>query len=242
MKKLTFVILLLISASAIVNAQNEEYITLGINGGMVNNINGYRKLPNRNNVKFSNGIPGYNVGIDFGIRTSERTRFRFEVRHSEFHYKATWDNSELEALAAEGDTTALKNHIYKTKVKIWDLAFNLRFDYRIYDSEKWKIFVSPGFLWEMNIDSESKNYIYDVYDKYSYNYDNRSFKRYDYVDFEYPYHILGNSVQLLCKYKIAKHIAITLTPEYYIYYRPFVKRNHNVYQRFNVNAGLEFNF
>ncbi|MBO7433753.1 MAG: hypothetical protein J6U13_08400 [Salinivirgaceae bacterium] len=242
MKKLTL-ILLLMSAVVAVDAQTEEYITFGVNGGAVHNINGYRKLPNSNNVKFSTGIPGYNVGLDFGIRTSERTRFRFEVRHSEFHYKADWDNSYLDAeYAAKGDSSVYKNHIYKTKVKVWDMALALRFDYRLYDSEKWKIFVSPGFLWEFNISSESKNYIYNVYDKLSYNYDKYSFNRYDYVDFEYPYQILGNSVQLLCKYKIAKHIALVVMPEYYIYYRPFVKRNHDVYSRVTLNGGIEFNF
>ena len=238
MKKLTL-ILLLMSAVIAVDAQNEEYITLGINGGAVHNINGYRKLPNTNNVKFSNGIPGYNVGLDFGVRTSERTRFRFEIRHSEFHYKAEWDKARWDTVTVD---SARKNHIYKTNVKIWDMAFALRLDYKLYESEKWKVFVSPGFLWEFNISSESKNYIFDVYDQYSYNYSTTSFNRYEYVDFEYPYQIIGNSVQLLCKYKIAKHIALVVMPEYYIYYRPFVKRNHDVYSRVTLNGGIEFNF
>ena len=227
MKKLLLIALLFVAAVSAVNAQTEEYITLGINGGGVYNINGYRKDTNHYGNTFQNGIPGYNVAIDLGIRTSAKTRFRFEIEHEEFHYEALWD-------------TARK--IYKTRVKVWNMGINLRFDYKIAESEKWKVFISPGFLWEFNIARESKNLKTPYENPYSYSIRKRSYKNYNEIAYENPNHILGNNIQLLCKYKIAKHIALTITPEYYIYYRGIVKHNGAPYQRLTLNGGVEFNF
>ena len=234
MKKLLLIALLFVAAVSAVNAQNEEYITIGINGGGVYNINGYRKDTNHYGNKFQNGIPGYNAAIDLGIRTSARTRFRFEVEHEEFHYEALWDTTK--------QSPVIKSKIYKTRVKVWNMGINLRFDYKIAESEKWKVFVSPGFLWEFNIARESKNLKTPYENPMEHSIRKRSYKNYNEIAYENPNHILGNNVQLLCKYKIAKHIALTLTPEYYIYFRPIVKDNTAPYMRVTLNGGLEFNF
>ena len=45
MKKLLLIALLFVAAFSSANAQTEEYITIGINGGVVNNINGFRQDP-----------------------------------------------------------------------------------------------------------------------------------------------------------------------------------------------------
>ena len=234
MKKLLLIALLFVAAVSAVNAQTEEYITIGINGGGVYNINGYRKDTNHYGNKFQNGIPGYNAAIDLGIRTSARTRFRFEVEHEEFHYEALWDTAR--------QTDVIKSKIYKTRVKVWNMGINLRFDYKIAESEKWKVFISPGFLWEFNIARESKNLKTPYENPYSYSIRKRSYKNYNEIAYENPNPILGNNIQLLCKYKIAKHIALTITPEYYIYYRGIVKHNGAPYQRLTLNGGVEFNF
>ena len=234
MKKLLLIALLFVAAVSAVNAQNEEYITIGINGGGVYNINGYRKDTNHYGNKFQNGIPGYNTAIDLGIRTSARTRFRFEVEHEEFHYEALWDTTK--------QSPVIKSKIYKTRVKVWNMGINLRFDYKIAESEKWKVFVSPGFLWEFNIARESKNLKTPYENPMEHSIRKRSYKNYNEIAYENPNHILGNNVQLLCKYKIAKHIALTITPEYYIYYRGIVKHNGAPYQRLTLNGGVEFNF
>ena len=237
MKRFALVALLFVSAVSASNAQTEEYITLGINGGVVNNINGFRQDPEEEDPivkEYKNGMPGYNVAIDLGIRTSAKTRFRLEVEHEEFHYKAIWDTTQIPAASYCP---------LKTKVKVWNMGINLRFDYKIAESEKWKVFVSPGFLWEFNIDRESKNFLRTEEDNVlTYSRRKVSYKNYKEIAYQNPNHILGGNVQLLCKYKIAKHIALTLTPEYYIYFRPIVKDNTAPYMRMTLNGGVEFNF
>lgn len=235
MKRLSLFVLLFVSAISAANAQTEEYITLGINGGVLHNINGYRKDTNYYGHTFKNGIPGYNVAVDLGIRTSARTRFRLEIEHEEFHYKALWDTAKM--------TYKIKSKIYETRAKIWNMGVNLRFDYLLGESEKWKIFVSPGLLWEFNVARESKNLKVPYVNPLEHHIREKSYYNYDEIAYENPDHILGGNVQLLCKYKIAKHIAITLTPEYYIYFRGMVKTNYGKpYQRLTLNGGLEFNF
>ena len=235
MKKLLLIALLFVAAVSAVNAQTEEYITLGINGGVLNNINGYRKDTNHWGQTFKNGIPGYNVAIDFGIRTSAKTRFRLEVEHEEFHYKALWDTARM--------SNGITSKIYETRVKVWNMGINLRLDYKIAESEQWKVFVSPGILWEFNIDRESKNFKEPFDNPLGHSPRKKSYYNYNEIAYENPNHIIGSSVQLLCKYKIAKHIALTLTPEYYIYYRGIVKTNYGKpYMRMTLNGGLEFNF
>ncbi len=235
MKKIAIFVLLLTTATLSASAQIEEYVTFGINGGIVKNINGYRKDANYYGQTFKDGIPGYNVGLDFGIRISEHMRFRTEFRHTEFHYKALWDTTIV--------SSNNKSPIYETRVKVWNLGATLRLDYRYFSNEKWKLFVSPGFLWEFNIDRECHNLKRHYDNKLGYPYKDYSYKRYNDIGYENPDHILGSTVQFLCKYKIAKHIALTITPEYYIYFRGIVKRNHGYpYQRLTLNGGLEFNF
>lgn len=234
MKRLTLLVLLFVSAIGAVNAQTEEYITFGVNGGVVNNINGYRKNANYDGETFENGTPGYNFALDLGIKTSTKTRFRFEIEHEEFHYNAIWHTVPADSSIRIP---------YETRVKVWNMGINLRFDYKYFETEKWKLFISPGFLWEFNINRETENRMVHYENKMGRKYRDCSYKKYPYIGSENPEHILGGNVQFLCKYKIAKHIAITLTPEYYIYFRGFVKENYGKpYQRLTMNAGLEFNF
>ncbi len=247
MKRLTLLALLLASTFSAVNAQTEEYITFGINGGVVHNINGYKTDPNygvwledENGKKyydgqsFGNGIPGYNIALDLGIKTSAKTRFRLEIEHEEIHYKVDWHN-----IPADSSIRIP----FESKVKIWNMGINLRFDYKYLETEKWKLFVSPGLLWEFNINRETENHMRHYNNPMGRKYHDYTYKNYPYISDVYPQHILGGNVQFLCKYKIAKHIAITLIPEYYIYFRGFIKKNYGKpYQRLTMNAGLEFNF
>lgn len=234
MKKLSLLVLMFASAMGIANAQTEEYITLGVNGGILNNINGYRMNTNYDGETFENGKLGYNFAIDLGIRTSAKTRFRLEIEHEELHYNAIWHTTPA--------SPAIRIP-YETYVKVWNMGINLRFDYKYFETEKIKLFVSPGFLWEFNINRETENHMIHYQDSMSHKYRDCSYKKYPYIGSENPKHIAGGNVQFLCKYKIAKHIAITLTPEYYIYFRGFVKDNYGKpYQRLTMNCGLEFNF
>lgn len=234
MKRLTF-ILLLAAAVFNANAQTEEYITLGITGGIVKNINGIPKDTNDYGNVFKDGIPGYNVGFDFGIRTSAKTRFRMELKHTEFHYKALWDTTRVPATNV--------SPIYETRVKVWNMHVALRCDYKYLETEKWKLFVSPGLLWEFNLDREAHNLKRPYNNPLGYTISDYSFKRYLEIAYENPNHILGGSVQFLCKYKISKHVALTINPEYYIFFRGVIRQNYgHPYQRLTLNGGLEFNF
>lgn len=235
MKRLSIIALILVSTLSMTNAQTEEYVTLGINGGILHNINGYKMRKNHNGETFKNGIPGYNIALDLGIKTSAKTRFRFEIEHEEFHYKAIWDTTNL--------SPKNLSPIYETRVKVWNMGLNLRLDYKYFENEKWKLFVSPGLLYEFNINRETLNLKRHYVNPNIHKYDTYSYKKYPEIGAQNPEHILGGNVQFLCKYKIAKHVAITLTPEYNIFFRGIVKDNYGKpYQRLTMNGGFEFNF
>lgn len=229
-------ILFVFASSA--NAQLEEYITFGINGGINKNINGYKKDKDYYGNTFSDGLIAYNYGLDFGIKTGKRFRTRMEVRSIEFHYVAKWDTVGVPP----------QRNPYETRVKVWNMDIVLRGDYLLAQTEKNKLFISPSFIWEFNIDRECKNMLRNVgndeFNPYRDDYrDDFSFKKYNDIHRENPNHIIGSSVALIYKYKFAKHIGITVTPEYTIFYRGMVRTNYGKpYQRLTLNAGLEFSF
>ena len=47
---------------------------------------------------------------------------------------------------------------------------------------------------------------------------------------------------MIFKYKITDRIGVTLTPDYTIFFREYVKANTKVYQRASANLGFEFSF
>jgi hypothetical protein len=220
MSRLIFSLVLITLLPLLSLAQEKEYITIGFNGGIDQNINAYKLDTNDFGNSFSKtGMP-YNLGIDFSIMASDKIRPRFEFKYMESHYKAKWNPDS-------------PYPITESEVKLYNIGFNLHIDYLLLDKTKLKVFVSPGIKWELNIGNECRNSISDG--SYSY-------KNYHRINTENPDNILGGSLGLLMKYKIAKKVGITFTPDYTVFFRNYVRANDALYQRLSLNLGLEYNF
>lgn len=224
MSKLVLSLVLIALLPILSIAQEKEYITIGVSGGIDQNINAYRIDSNKYGNSFSSSGTPFNIGIDFSIMATDKIRPRIEFKYMEAFYDASWKNNLIYYKGSP---------ITKSKAKFYNFGINLHVDYLLLDMNKFKMFVSPGLKWELNVGNECRNdYANGTYD----------YKNYHEINTENPENIMGGSLGVLFKYKVAKNIGITLTPEYSIFFRDFVRANDAAYQRFSGNIGLEFNF
>lgn len=221
MKKLFIILVALLPLTAIAQEESESAVIIGISGGFDKGINAYKLDSNTEGNTFSSSDPNYNIALNFGILASPKLRPRLELRYSQMAYTADWDNTTLSTMLQE------------SKVKLYYFDVNFHLDYLLFNSSKFQIYASPALKWEFNINKECKNTKVDG----TYNY-----KQYNDVITENPNNILGGGVSAIFKYNISKNISITLSPEYTVFFREFVKANDKIYQRTSVNLGVEFKF
>jgi hypothetical protein len=204
------------------NQEVKNYVyTVGVFGGIDNNINGYRLIPNYYGNNFSaSGITSWNFGFDYGYMLTNKLRPRIEAKYLQMRYYADWKDANLAALK-------------ESTVFLFSGNVNLRLDYLLLNSPKFQMFVSPALKWEFVIDREVKNYRLDG----THGWDNYN----DIID-ENPSSIMGASVAALFKYNITKKVSLTLSPEYTYFFREFVRVNDKAYQRTSIRAGIEINF
>jgi hypothetical protein len=222
MKKIIFSLFLLISLSIGLFAQNDPVIayTFGINSGADNNINAYRFNPNSAENSFSAGNVHFNIGVDYGMMISKRLRPRIELKYVEMSYNAGWE---------ETNVSTIKESI----VKLSNFNINFRLDYLLLSSKKFQVFVSPGLKWEFPVTSQEKNIKYDG----TYNWAN-----YNGISSANPGSLLGGAVSTILKYNFTKKVALTVTPEYTLFFKEFSSGNNKSFQRTSINFGFEFNF
>jgi len=227
MKKLFFCLFLIALMPIVASAQEEVQLdeegsfSIGINGGIDNNINAYRLDANSNKNEFSSSNPQYSWAIDFGYMVNEKFRPRLEFKHVKMSYSANWDNTI--------DPTVHK----ETVVDLENCNINFHLDYLLLNKKKFHVFVSPGLKWEFNYKNDIKNINYTG---------THNHRNYNKILDEYPKNILGGSFSAIFKYNITRHIGITLTPEYTIFFRKYVTSNDKPYQRVSANFGVEFKF
>lgn len=209
------------SAQEEVQLDEEGSFSIGINGGIDNNINAYRLDANSNKNEFSSSNPQYSWAIDFGYMVNEKFRPRLEFKHVKMSYSANWVNTPLPVTRKE------------TIVDLENCDINFHLDYLLLNKKKFHVFVSPGLKWEFNYKNDIKNTNLDG------NHNNNSYYG---ISNENPKNILGGSVSAIFKYNITRHIGITLTPEYTIFFHKYVTSNDKPYQRVSANFGVEFKF
>jgi hypothetical protein len=230
MRKISFYLFLIVLMPLTSNAQesvvanakkNSDYASnFGINSGVDNNINAYRLYPNSEGNNFYKVSTHYNIGIDYGWMVSKKFRPRIELKYVKMSYGVGWDNANI---------SSIKESI----VNLYNFDINFHMDYLLLNANKFQLFVSPALKWEFNIAREEKNLKYDGSDNWA---------SYNGIISENPRNLIGGAVSTILKYNIIKNIGITLTPEYTLFFRNFIKSNSKCYQRTSVNFGVEFNF
>ena len=202
MKKIVFTLLFILSAISGFSQVDEPTITFGINTGLDHNINAYRFQPyslgqNDFYYTYSPINPQFNVGIDFGVILNKKMRARVELRYVNTQYNLIFDHSH--------DATPVPAHDYfvKSRWTMYNLDFNMHFDYLLYTLKDFEVFASPGLKFEFN----EGQFIRTVMGDGSLH--NEHFQG---MEIGYPTVIAGGALSMILKYNITKHIGFTLTP------------------------------
>ena len=203
-----------------VEAQMEQGdVTLGINSGFDWDINAfnYNKYPTDYNPSSHHSQnPQYNIGADLGIALSNNMRIRFELRYTNIKSGIGLDSAEI------------NTHTWTYNSIIVNLNYfgaNARFDYKFLTTNKLEIFISPAFKFEHLMSTTMTNGPFNGMNYYG------------------PNYIAGGAVSLLFKYNLANHVAITLTPDYSLFFREWeMNQGGKLYQRFMPTWALNLNF
>jgi hypothetical protein len=211
-----------VAAAANTKKTIEYASAFGLSYGIDNNINGYRLTSNSVGNTFSAGSGNYNISAGYGWMVSSKWRPRVELRYTRLSYNVGgWS------------AATPPKEIDKSVVNMFNFDVNLRADYMFLNANKFQAYVSPAVKWEFNISREVHNSINDGTDNW---------RNYNDVIDENPRNLIGGSVAAIFKYNFIKQIGLTLTPEYTMFFRNFVKANDKNYSRLSVNFGVEFNF
>lgn len=215
----------------VANAQNtfNYAYTIGINTGIDNNINAYRLYPTTdgavNGAVFSGGDNLFNIGLDLGMVVNSKFRPRLEFKYVKMKYGVNFETADV--------LTFLSSEVFMHNVDV-----NMRLDYFLYNAKRFQILLSPAVKWELTSSREEKNTTIDPNNP---NYGNVNWKNYKGVYDENSKNLLGGGISTIFKYNVTKNIGLTLTPEYTLFFRNFVRSNDKLYQRASLNFGIEFN-
>lgn len=187
-------------------AQSRFFI--GMSGGLDFNNNKYY-TPN-NYKKFEDGKTDFNAGLDLGYRFSDVTRFRLELRYSEYSF-------------------GQRSSTLESEMSLFNLDVNPRLDIRVWSLKKLELFLSPGFRLEYVLDSDGETV-----------WTNGTTSSTNYVDKDYKDKIQGFIGGAILKYNFTKHLGVTLSPDYTLFFDKLYDRNDGSLQRFNINAGIEW--
>ncbi len=225
MRKLTLIVLLVITTGSLVLSQekdlSKEYnnITFGLKGGLGYNVNGFRSAIDDAGFTYYDMNPNYKTGIEFGVFATQKLRIRTFIGYNEMRYGIDGNN--------------IKENLDYSEVKMYGFNWEINLDYCFSDKEKIDFFASPGLVADFVSSSEHKNYLTNG----DINYNN-----YNYFTDQYPSKAVGANLSLIARIKIVDNIYMSLTPEYTLFFKKFTAGNDGMYQRLNLNLGVEYNF
>ncbi|MFT3738744.1 MAG: outer membrane beta-barrel protein [Breznakibacter sp.] len=196
-------------------ADYRENVTLGIRYGLGSNSNAYRFVPEISDYYLTGKDPIVTCGADLGISLSQKWRTRIECNYVGYSYGMTWQ---------KGST------FDKTDVKVFNVDLNLKFDYRLLHANRFRLYVSPGFVSEFVVDSEYRNTFADGSSNY---------KKYNVVTDDHRDGYYGANLGLLMKYNVAKWLALKLDGGYIQFFQKYHADNDKSYSRLDFNAGVE---
>ena len=205
--------LVLFCLIASVTGYSQSVWTVGIDGGLDFSTNKYYS-PN-NYVKFENGKLEYHAGLGIGVRISNIVRFRINCNYGEYSYGVRPKDSNV--FSESENTLTHVDLMPRVDVKLWS--------YRKFD-----LLVSPGMNIEFVVDSKNKTTL-----------PNGDESKRVYVSSDYNSKYTGAMLGAIMRYKIDRHFAITLSPDYTYFFEKLYSRNNGTMQRFRVGLGVEWN-
>ncbi|WP_163708054.1 outer membrane beta-barrel protein [Mangrovibacterium lignilyticum] len=174
------------------------------------------KYYNYNNYDiFENEGNDLSWGLDLGYKFSDIVRFRIESRFGQYSFGQYYSGADL----------------IQTEMTMSYFNINPRFDFRVWTKDKFELFVSPGLKLEYIYDSDQ------VTDK-----TDGTTSDLSYVSSAYADNMAGFIGGAIFKYNINKHLGITLSPEYTLYFKKLYEKNDDNMRRFSARLGVEWNF
>lgn len=220
MKKGLLLLVMIMAFSMAYSQEGDKYkITVGLNGGLGQNMNGYRLTPDSKGYSYYGINPHYSLGLDIGVFTSNRFRPRLEFRYVEMDYGMYWPDNYPE--------------YDKSITTLYEMDLNLHFDYLAVNKAHFQVFISPAFVYEFVTGNQVKNFLVNGDTNYkNYNIFTEQTEQYG---GNYP----GGNLTAIAKYKINNYLGVTLSPGYTYFFTKFVSPNDKAYQRFSINLGIE---
>ena len=175
------------------------------------------KYYNYNNYSFfeQDGAE-FSYGADLGYKFSDKVRFRVESRFGKYKY---------------GNYGSDTDRSIKTTVSMNYFDITPRFDFRIWSKSKLELFVSPGLKLEYNSDMDYETTRTDGVAS-----------DLNYASSAYSESMPGFVGGVILKYNIDKHLGITFSPDYTLYFKKLYDKNDANMQRLTTHLGVEYNF
>jgi hypothetical protein len=221
MKKFFYVLSFLVLLTNLASAQDyfEPQFYLSVSSGADNNFNAFRTTTDSKGFEYYAIPKHYNISASFGVQLFKRFRPRFDFKYVAMSYGQYWPS---------GYPTFVK-----TETDLGYIDLNLYFDYLVLTYKKFDIYISPALKTEYLSSEEFTTTKSDG---------NTSSSHFNLLSEERPRALAGGAISSILKYNINRYVGITLTPEYTMFFRDFVKTNDKTYQRFSLNMGVEVHF
>lgn len=193
---------------------SQSRFSVNLNGGIDKNFNKYY-CPNGYSI-FEDGKTDFNYGLDIGYRLTDWFRARLEFRYNEYRF---------------GQEPLSSVDILQTELTLSNMDINPRLDFRVWNKNKFELFVSPGLRLEylLNADQESIRSDGEISTK-------------NYISTSYKDAMSGFIGGMILKYNFTDHLGLTLSPEYTFFFDKLYDKNNAAMQRFNTNLGIEWTF
>ena len=188
--------------------------SVNLNAGCDYNINKYYSPYNYK--KFENSKEDFNLGLNVGYRLADWVRFRMEFKYNEYSY---------------GHYFTSTSDLLKSEMTLSNLDFNPMIDFRVMSFNKFEFFLTTGLRLEYTIDDEQETLRTDG-----------EMSTLKYIPMDYDDKMSGWTGGAILKYNLSKHLGITFTPEYTLFFDRLYSENDGQMQRFSTNVGIEWTF
>ncbi|PTN09924.1 outer membrane beta-barrel protein [Mangrovibacterium marinum] len=207
-----YFVLLAISVIPVVGFSQSRFF-VNLNAGWDHTTDKYY---NYNNYEFfDNDGNEYSYGASVGMNFSDVVRFRLASVLGQYSYGQYYSGSNL----------------LKTTMTLKYFSISPYFDFRVWTKNKFELFLSPGLKLEYISDSDQETAKTDG-----------SVSDGNYVSNSYADKMAGFAGSAILKYSFNKHLGVTLTPEYTLYFKQLYEQNDSNMKRFSTRLGVEWHF
>jgi len=193
---------------------SQSRFSVNLNGGLDKNFNKYYNAYGFS--KIEDVGTDFNTGLNVAYRFTDWFRFRIDFKYVQYNY---------------GQETTTLSEVASSELRAYHMAFNPRFDFRIWSKNKFEVFLSPGLSLEYLMGNDQISVLTDGTNSYK-----------NYISTSYNDSMSGLIGGAVFKYNLTKHLGFTLAPDYTLFFDELYSQNDGNLQRFSTNIGVEWTF